>query len=100
MRRQKEAQPVVTFKVWESTKELLPYASWLPTVVGTYRELIHIGSIPVPTPMAVELQSMMLDKPESVDTSLRFRDADITKYRKILSLFRRRNSTSRRIEQA
>ena len=69
--------PKVTFKVWDSTKDLLPYSTWLPEVVGTHRELIHIGSIPLSSapPLAV-----------------RFKDADVSGYRRLLSLFRKRHS--------
>lgn len=78
--------------VWESTKDLLSYSTWLPEVVGTSNELIHIGSVSMPTSIVPVCPTNEVIKPVAPD--IRFKDSDVSKYRNLLSIFRRRHLNS------
>lgn len=67
------------YRVWESTKDLVTFSPWLPEVVGSAGELLRIGSVPV------DLSQ------DSYQEPLRFIDADVTAYRNLLTLFRKRH---------
>ena len=74
-------KPDKVYRLWDSTKDLVPFSTWLPEVVGTTGELIRIGSVPV---------NLLQDaEPEPNVQEVRFIDADVTKYRNLLSIFRR-----------
>lgn len=83
MKEIESIKPDKVYRVWESTKDLVPFSSWLPEVVGTAGELIHIGSVPVD--LSQDPQSDVIQEP------LRFIDADVTSYRNALTLFRKRH---------
>lgn len=76
-------KPDKIYRVWESAQDLVSFASWLPEVVGTSDELIRIGSVAVDLPQDTQ--------PEVVQEPLRFIDADVTAYRNLLALFRKRH---------
>lgn len=84
MKEIESIKPDKIYRVWESTKDLVPFSSWLPEVVGTAGELIHIGSVPVDFSQE-DLQPKVIQEP------LRFIDADVTAYRNLLTLFRKRH---------
>lgn len=77
-------KPDRVYRLWESTKDILEFSRWLPEVVGTERELRRIGSITV----ARISQSEDAIEDEVIEP-LRFKDADVSKYRNLLSFFRR-----------
>ncbi len=83
MKETQSLKPDKVYRLWESTKDLVPYANWLPEVVGTAGELMRIGSVPVNLPQDAE--------PEPIVPEVRFIDSDVTKYRNLLSIFRRRH---------
>lgn len=83
MKERESLKPDKVYRVWESAKDLVPYASWLPEVVGTAGELIRIGSVPVDLPQ--DSSSEVIQEP------LRFIDSDVTAYRNLLTLFRKRH---------
>lgn len=83
MKEKESIKPDKVYHVWESTKDLVPFASWLPEVVGSAGELLRIGSVPVDNPK--DSQQEVIQEP------LRFVDADVTAYRKRLTLFRKRH---------
>lgn len=84
MKDKESSKPNKTYRVWESTKDLVPFSSWLSEVVGTAGELVRIGSIPVDF-------SQEDSQPKVISEPLRFIDADVTAYRNLLSLFRKRH---------
>lgn len=84
MNEREPNKPCRAHRVWESTKDLIEFASWLPEVVGTVDELLRIGSVPVDLPPEAF-------QPEVIQEPLRFIDADVTPYRKRLTLFRKRH---------
>ena len=81
------------YRLWDSTYHGTrvyksgDYAKWLPEVVGTEGELRRIGSI------------LVANIPDEASTDavgvevqpVKFIDADVTKYRKLLSFFRRKH---------
>ena len=83
MKDKEPIKPDKIYRVWESTKDLVPFSSWLPEVVGTAAELIRIGSVSV--------DYSQDSYQEVIPEQLRFIDAAVTPYRKRLSLFRKRN---------
>lgn len=89
MRKTKQIKPDAVFRIWDSTKELLELASWLPEVVGTPEELIRIGSVPV-----VRLcdDANPSEEPEVKPDDTKFIDADVSKYRNLSALFRKKHA--------
>lgn len=87
MKEVEPLKPDKVYKLWESTKDLVPFSAWLPEVVGPTGELIQIGSIPVDLPKESAI-------PETVKSEVRFIDSDVSKYRKLLSMFRSRHPNS------
>lgn len=83
MNEREPIKPDKIYRVWESTKDLVPFSSWLPEVVGTTAELIRIGSVSVD--YSQDAYQEVIQEP------LRFIDADVTAYRNLLSLFRKRH---------
>lgn len=83
MKERESLKPDKVYHVWESAKDLVPYSSWLPEVVGTAGELIRIGSVPVD--LHQDSQSEVIQEP------LRFIDADVTAYRNLSTSFRKRH---------
>lgn len=83
MKEKESINPNKTYRVWESTKDLVPFSAWLPEVVGPAGELFRIGSVPV-----------NLSQEDVKQEPLRFIDADVTKYRNLLTLFRKRHKKS------
>lgn len=83
MKDNESIKPDKTYRVWESTKDLVPFSSWLPEVVGSAGELLRIGSVPVD--LSQDAYQDVIQEP------LRFIDADVTAYRNLLSLFRKRH---------
>lgn len=83
MNEREPNKPCRAYRAWESTKVLIEFTSWLPEVVGTAAELIRIGSVFV--------DYSQDSYQEVIPEQLRFIDADVTPYRKRLSLFRKRN---------
>lgn len=76
-------KPDRVYRLWESTQDILEFTRWLPEVVGTEKELRRIGSIPQEEGrVAADIEMI---KP------VRFKDADVTKYRNLLTFFRRRH---------
>lgn len=80
-------KPDKIYRLWDSTKDLMPFSTWLPEVVGTAGELIRTGSVPINPP---DVESAPYT-PEDLMPEVRFIDADVTKYRNLLSIFRRRH---------
>jgi len=76
------------YRLWESTQDILEFTRWLPEVVGTERELRRIGSIPVA--QIPQEESRVAADVEMIQP-VRFKDADVTKYRNLLAFFRRRH---------
>ena len=76
-------KPDKIYRLWDSTKDLMPFSTWLPEVVGTTGELIRIGSIPINLSQDAESEPNVQE--------VRFIDSDVTKYRNLLSIFRRRH---------
>ena len=76
-------KPNRVYRLWESTQDILEFTRWLPEVVGTEKELRRIGSI------------LVAEDPVAANTEMiqpvRFKDADVTKYRNLLAFFRRRH---------
>lgn len=83
MNEREPIKPDKIYRVWESTKDLVPFSSWLPEVVGTTAELIRIGSVSV--------DDSQDSYQEVIPEQLRFIDADVTAYRNLLTLFRKRH---------
>lgn len=75
------------YRLWDSTLDIIDYARWLPEVVGTEGELRRIGSILV----ANIPDEAPTDVVEVEVQPVKFIDADVTKYRKLLSFFRRKH---------
>ena len=84
MNEREPNKPCRAYRAWESTKGLIEFTSWLPEVVGTADGLLRVGSVPVDLPSEAF-------QPEVIQEPLRPIDADVTPYRKRLSLFRKRN---------
>lgn len=79
-------KPDRVYQLWESTQDIIEFSRWLPEVVGTEGELRRIGSILVAKiPQDEDVIAVDIE----VKEPLRFRDADISKYRNLLSFFRR-----------
>ena len=79
-------KPDRVYRLWESTQAIIKFSRWLPEVVGTEEELRRIGSILVAKiPQDEDVIAVDIE----VKEPLRFRDADVSKYRNLLSLFRR-----------
>lgn len=94
-----KTKPQTRLQVWESTEDLIPFADWLPEVVGTMRELIYLGSIPVEVSsedIRFEKVQPEVPKPDigcnDTKSDLKFIDADVSKYRKRLAFFRKRHA--------
>lgn len=89
MKIEKTIQPDAVYRVWDSTKDIIEFADWLPEVVGYRGELLRIGSIPI----RLEAEPEVTDLPSFPvpEQGLRFIDADVTKYRKMFSFFRKRH---------
>lgn len=83
MKDNESIKPDKIYRVWESTKDLVPFSSWLPEVVGQAGELLRIGSVPVD--LSQDAYQEVIQEP------LRFIDADVTAYRNLLTLFRKRH---------
>lgn len=83
MKEKESIKPDKIYRVWESTKDLVPFSSWLPEVVGQAGELLRIGSVPVD--LSQDAYQEVIQEP------LRFIDADVTAYRNLLTLFRKRH---------
>lgn len=83
MKIEKTIQPDAVYRVWDSTKDIIEFADWLPEVVGYRGELLRIGSIPI----RLEAEPEVTDLPSFPvpEQGFRFIDADVTKYRKMLS---------------
>lgn len=84
MKEIESIKPDKVYRIWESAKDLVQFSYWLPEVVGTSRELIRIGSVPVDL-------TQEESPPEVIQEPLRFIDADVTAYRNLLALFRKRH---------
>ena len=79
-------KPDRVYQLWESTQDIIEFSRWLPEVVGTEGELRRIGSIMVARiPQDEDVVAVDIE----VKEPLRFRDADVSKYRNLLSFFRR-----------
>lgn len=79
-------RPDRVYRLWESTQDIIEFSRWLPEVVGTEGELRRIGSILVAKiPQDEDVVAVGIE----VKEPLRFRDADVSKYRNLLSFFRR-----------
>lgn len=79
-------RPDRVYRLWESTQDIIEFSRWLPEVVGTEGELRRIGSILVANiPQDEDVVAVDIE----VKEPLRFRDADVSKYRNLLSFFRR-----------
>jgi hypothetical protein len=79
-------KPDRVYRLWESTQDIIEFSRWLPEVVGTEGELRRIGSILVAKiPQDEDVIAVDIE----VKEPLRFRDADVSKYRNLLSFFRR-----------
>lgn len=79
-------RPDRVYRLWESTQDIIEFSRWLPEVVGTEGELRRIGSILVAKiPQDEDVVAVDIE----VEEPLRFRDADVSKYRNLLSFFRR-----------
>lgn len=81
-------KPNRVYRLWESTQDILEFTRWLPEVVGTEGELRRIGSIliaQIPQEECRAVADVEMIKP------VRFKDADVTKYRNLLTFFRRRH---------
>ena len=75
------------YRLWDSILDIIDYAKWLPEVVGTEGELRRIGSILV----ANIPDELPTDEVKVEVQPVKFIDADVTKYRRLLSFFRRRH---------
>lgn len=82
------SKPNQVCRLWKSTQDILEFTRWLPEVVGTERELRRIGSILVAR-IPQEEDSTAADV--EVLKPVRFKDADVTRYRNLLACFRRRH---------
>ena len=79
-------KPDRVYQLWESTQDIIEFSRWRPEVVGTEGELRRIGSILVAKiPQDEDVIAVDIE----VKEPLRFRDADVSKYRNLLSFFRR-----------
>lgn len=79
-------KPDRVYRLWESTQDIIEFSRWLPEVVGTEGELRRIGLILVAKiPQDEDVVAVDIE----VKEPLRFRDADVSKYRNLLSFFRR-----------
>lgn len=79
-------KPDRVYRLWESTQDIIEFSRWLPEVVGTEGELRRIGSILV---AKIPQDEDVVAVDTEVKEPLRFRDADVSKYRNLLSFFRR-----------
>lgn len=80
--------PDRVYRLWESTRDIIDFAAWLPEVVGTKGELMRIGlTLVAKLPEAEELTAVDVQ----VTEPLRFIDADVSNYRKALDFFRKRH---------
>lgn len=82
------SKPDRIYRLWESTQSIIEFSRWLPEVVGTEGELRRIGSIVIAR--MPQNKSTIAAVVEEIEP-LRFRDADVTKYRNLLAFFRRRH---------
>lgn len=88
-------KPDRVYRLWESATYLLDYSEWLPEVVGSEEELRHSGSILVTRlPDGYKGESLIVDIPEEELRPVRFVDSDVSKYRKLLEMFRFRHRTT------
>lgn len=86
-------KPNQVYRLWESTQDILEFSRWLPEVVGTERELRCVGSVMIAqTPKEKDVVAADIE----VMKPTRFKDADITKYRNLLTFFRRRHDRQAR----
>lgn len=95
MRDTKVITPDAVYRIWESAEDLIELSSWLPEVVGTAEELTRLGSIKMPLPANIESEEEMdiTDTPvlvEDPEEGQRFIDADVSKYRRWLHIFRQK----------
>jgi len=79
-------KPDRVYQLWDSTQDIIEFSKWLPEVVGTEGELRRIGSILVAR-LPQDEDAVAVDV--EVKEPLLFRNADISKYRDLLSFFRR-----------
>ena len=80
-------KPDQVYRLWESTRDIIEFSRWLPEVVGTEGELRRIGSI-----LVANIPDEASTDVEEVEVQpVKFIDADVTKYRKLLSSFRRKH---------
>lgn len=87
MAQKKNLTPDRVYRLWESTRDIIDFAAWLPEVVGTKGELMRIGLTLVARmsdeePIVIDVQ---------VTEPLRFIDSDVSKYRKALDFFRKKH---------
>lgn len=88
--------PDAVYRVWESAQDLIELSSWLPEVVGTSEELIRLGTIKmIPLPVSIESDEVMDSNAtpvlvEAPPEGQLFIDADVSKYRRWLSIFRQK----------
>lgn len=101
MAQKETISPDRVYRLWESTQEIIEFATWIPEVVGTEGELIRMGSTLVAELPDVNkstvvnstvvnanvVESTMVEVTESI----RFIDSDVSYYRKTLNVFRKRH---------
>ena len=100
MRGTEVIAPDAVYKLWESAEDLIELSSWLPEVVGTAEELTRLGSITMPLPSSIESDEErdITDTPvliEDPEEGQRFIDADVSKYRRWLTIFRQKKQPVR-----
>lgn len=96
MSYRKVVTPDAVYRVWESAQDLIEISSWLPEVVGTAEELTRLGTIKmIPLPTCIESDEViditatpvLVEAPQEGQL---FIDADVSKYRKWLNIFRQK----------
>lgn len=101
MRDTKVITPDAVYRIWESAEDLIELSSWLPEVVGTAEELTRLGSIKVtalPAKIESNEETDITDTPilvEDPEEGQRFIDADVSKYRRWLKIFRQKKQQVR-----
>ena len=96
MSDKKVVTPDAVYRVWESAQDLIELSSWLPEVVGTSEELTRLGTIKmIPLPVSIETDEVMDSNAtpvlvEAPQEGQLFIDADVSKYRRWLSMFRQK----------
>ena len=96
MSDKKVVTPDAVYRVWESAQDLIELSSWLPEVVGTSEELTRLGTIKmIPLPVSIESDEVMDSNTtpvlvEAPQEGQLFIDADVSKYRRWLSIFRQK----------